>query len=268
MRALLPWAAALAAGLGIGRLLRLRRDARRARRFAARSVAYERLLDGTGAALLVVGDSLSVGVGAATPEQSVAGRIAATCPGLTVVNRARSGARLADVPAQVRAAPNRRWSAVLLTIGGNDAFRPTRPSRLGEDARDAIGAIRSVAPRVVVATSANLAAVPIVPWALRPLLERRSRRVRDALAASCGGADADFVDFFRPRAIDPFGRRPERHFGPDRVHPSSDCYGLCFRVIERRTGLAAALREDARRTRGAALAPRAASSRTGDPAGG
>ena len=262
MPALLPWVATLVGGVGIGRLLRLRRDAHRARQLAARAVAYERLLGDAGAALLVVGDSLSVGVGASTPEHSVAGRIAAACPGLTVVNRARSGARLADVPDQVRAAPRRRWSAVLLTIGGNDALRRTPPSRLREDARRAIAAVSAIAPHGVVATSANLAVVPIVPWPLTAVLERRSRRVRDAIAASCERlvthgerGTTHFVDFFRPRTVDPFGRRPERYFGPDRVHPSSHCYGVCFRMIERRTGLAATLRWGLHAAHGRCAAP-------------
>ncbi|HYF59502.1 MAG TPA: GDSL-type esterase/lipase family protein [Burkholderiaceae bacterium] len=240
MSALLPWAAALA-GCGLGRLLLFGHEARRARRLAADAIAYERILDDAGPALLVVGDSLSVGVGAHRPEHSVAGRIARACPDLTVVNRARCGARLADVPSQLEAAPSRRWDAVLMTIGGNDALARTPDAVLARDARRAVAAVSAVAPRAVVTTSANVGGVPIVPWPLTRVLEARSRAVRDALHAACDAHRVEFVDFFRPLERDPFARDPELFFGPDGVHPSTACYELCFRVIEARTGLASAL---------------------------
>jgi lysophospholipase L1-like esterase len=234
-------AAALAGAAAAWRLVRLGRDVRRARRLAARAVAYQRRVPGDGPALLVAGDSLSVGVGARAPEHSVAGRIAHACPGLAVVNVARSGARLGEVVEQLRRAPRRRWAAVLVVAGGNDAIGGTPERALRRAARRAVAAARRLAPRVVVATSANVGAVPIFPWPLTRLLEARSRCVRDALRDACAQPGVDFVDFFVPLDADPFGRDPDRWFGEDGVHPSSDCYELCFRTIERRTGLAAGL---------------------------
>jgi lysophospholipase L1-like esterase len=233
------WACAVVGGAGAARLLRLGHDARRAHRYAADAVPFERA--GDGAALLVAGDSLSVGVGAPSPERSVAGRLAAACPGVAVVNRARCGARLADVPAQLRDAPARDWDALLLTIGGNDALQGTRAAVLAADAHRAIACARGLSRHVVVASSANLAGVPIFPRLLAPWLEARSRAVRDAIAEACATQGVAFVDFFRPRAADPFGRDPDLYFGPDGVHPSGPCYALCAGVIERRTGLAARL---------------------------
>jgi lysophospholipase L1-like esterase len=233
-------AGALAGGWAVARLAWFGARARRARRLARSAIPYERI-GAEDRALLVIGDSLAVGVGARDPAHSVAGRIAGACPGLTVVNRARSGARIADVPLQIEAAPRRRYDAVLLAVGGNDAFRLTTRQALVRDALPAIDAARRLAPRVVVATSANLGSVPIVPWPLTRLLERRSRIVRDVLRGASRGDDVHFVDFHRPRATDPFRRSPDLYFGDDGVHPSSVCYALCFEVIARRTGLVAAL---------------------------
>lgn len=231
------WAVAVAGGWSVVRLLRLGRDVDRARRMAARVDAFQRVLDDDGPALLVAGDSLAVGVGASHPSRSVVGRLAAACPGLTVVTVARSGARLVDLPAQLEAAPVRRWDAVLLTGGGNDALQRTPRDTLARDADRALAAARMLAPIRVVATSANLGGVPIVPWPLTRWLEHRSRRARDVLRAACAVHDAQLVDFFRPLAQDPFARDPGRWFGPDGVHPSDASYALCAAVIERRTGL-------------------------------
>lgn len=223
------------------RLARLGVDVARARRFAARAIPYERRLGGDGPALLVTGDSLSVGVGASSPELSVSGRIARACPGLTVRNVARSGARLSDVPDQLRTASNRQWDAVLLTAGGNDAIAGVSRGELARDAQRAIAAALRRSPRVVVATSANIGCVPIVPWPLTRLLEARSRMVRDVLHDACEASRVAIVDFWRPRDANPFAHDPDRWFGEDGVHPNSDCYDLCFRVIERHTHLASSL---------------------------
>ena len=231
--------AALAA-LGAARLVGLALAVRRGRRLSRTAVAYERRRP-AGASLLVVGDSLAVGVGARAPAASVPGRIAAACPAVAIVNRARSGARLADVPAQLAGAGGGRWDAVLVAIGGNDVLRGTRPARAAHDARHAIAQARRRSTRVVVASSANVGAVPAVPWPLDRLLQARTRRVRDTLADACSAHGAAFVDFYRPIGIDPFSRAPHRYFGADGLHPSDAAYALCFAVIERRTGLVAAL---------------------------
>lgn len=231
--------AALAGGAAAWRWARLGRDVRRARRLAAAVVPFERRLSGGGPALLVAGDSLSVGVGAHRPEHSIAGRIAQACPALAVVNVARSGARLDDVAEQLQRASAHRWVAVLVVAGGNDAIVGTPDAALRRAARRTVRAARRLAPRVVVATSANVGAVPILPWPLTRVLEFRSRAVRDALRDACTATGVDFVDFFRALEAEPFAGDRLRWFGEDGVHPSSACYEVCFQVIERRTGLAA-----------------------------
>jgi len=190
--------------------------------------------------------ALAGGVGATDPRRSVPGRIAAASPGSTVISRARSGARIADVPAQLGRAPARRYDAVLMTIGGNDALRRVHRRELTRHARRAVLTARRFAPEVIVASSANLGASPIVPWPITRLLEVRTRVVRDALREACACEGVRFVDFFRPLRCDPFARDPERYFSQDGVHPSDACYDLCFRVIEHQTALAARL---ARRVR-------------------
>jgi hypothetical protein len=170
MAASLTWAAAVAGGAGVWHLLSLAHAARRARQLSGRTVPYQRWNGPDGPAMLVAGDSRSVGVGACAPEHSVAGRIAAACPAPTVANRARAGARLADVPARPQIAPRRRSYAVLLAIGGNDALGLTPGAALGRDAHGMMVLARRLVPCVVVATAANLGSIPVLPWALVGLM--------------------------------------------------------------------------------------------------
>ena len=74
----------------------------RARSFAGAGRRFERRLSARRAAMLILGDSTGVGVGATLPEESIAGLLAADYPDADIVNVAVSGTRVADAIAQVR----------------------------------------------------------------------------------------------------------------------------------------------------------------------
>jgi lysophospholipase L1-like esterase len=241
LRPVLPWAVALA-GLAGARLWRFRRELRHASAFARRASRYERELE-SDAALLIVGDSLAVGVGAERPEESLPGRIAARYPGVSIVNLARSGARAADVIRQLRSAPRRRYDAVLVAVGANDAIALTRPASFQRQLSTVYRLARRHSPVVVHAGAANIGGAPLFFWPLDRLLEWRMRRIRDIVRRTSRHHGVTFVDFFRPRDVDPFSRAPSRYYGPDGVHPSSRCYALCHRMIERSTRLGRVLRQ-------------------------
>src|SRR5277367_6022713 len=70
------------------------RGVQRARTLAAQGRRYERRLASKGLAVLILGDSTGVGVGASMPEESIAGLLAADYPQADVVNISESGARI------------------------------------------------------------------------------------------------------------------------------------------------------------------------------
>jgi len=208
--------------------------------------------------LLVFGDSLAVGVGAAQPDESVAGLVAADFPGVGVVNHARSGARARDIARQARscgAVP--AAAAVWLSIGGNDILFGTPLQRLREQLDDVLATCRRHAPVVVVSTTANLGLAPAFSWPVDRLLSSRARRVRDLVASCCARAGAEFVDFFRERRDDVYSRAPQRFYARDGVHPSGVCYRHCYRKLLAHSSLGRALRVSA--------APRYAACTPGGP---
>jgi len=193
--------------------------------------------------LIVLGDSLAVGVGAAQPAESVAGLLAAAFPGIGVVNRARSGARARDVATQLpmfasNAVPA---AAVWLSIGGNDILFGTPLQRLREHLDEALVACLRWAPVVVVSATANVGLAPAFAWPVDRLLTSRARRVRDVIANCCVRTGAGFVDFFREREDDPYSHAPQRFYARDGVHPSGVCYRHCCRQLLARSRLGSAL---------------------------
>lgn len=204
--------------------------------------AWSRPVSGDAPVMVVMGDSLAVGLGATTPSDSIAGLIAADYPGVSILNRARAGTRTAQVRAQLDGVASRgRIAAVWISAGGNDVIANTPLAALRLHLRATLRASRAVTSTVVVTSTANIGLAPLFFWPLNRVLSYRTRRVRDLFAAECARAGAQFVDFFHEADADPFSRDPGRFFGGDGVHPSAEAYRFCYAQILARTRLHAAL---------------------------
>lgn len=211
------------------------------RALAACARPYERDGPEDAPALLAVGDSLAVGVGAQSPEHSVPGRIARVFGDVVVHHRAVCGARVRDLHRQLAAAPRSHYAAMLVAAGANDVLRGTRPRDVERALLRFLEEARRRAGIVILVVSANVGGAPILPWALRRLFTARSRRMRDLAAAACARTGAHFVDLFIEPRDDFFARDPHRYFGVDGLHPSSESYRICFERVCAAAPLAAHL---------------------------
>jgi hypothetical protein len=88
---------------------------------ARRSEPWQQTPERATLRMLIVGDSTAVGTGASEAGQSLAGLIGQSHPQLLIENRARDGARFADVARQLGGAG--RFDIVLVQAGGNDVIR-------------------------------------------------------------------------------------------------------------------------------------------------
>ena len=179
-------------------------------------------------AVLVVGDSTGVGTGAARPEDSIAGRLAARFPNVTIVNRAANGARTLDVIAQLAAAGPGRYDLVLVHVGGNDVLRRTPLRALAPQVDVLIRMARKLSPNVIVTSLPNLG---LAPMFFRPLswwVSSRSRRITELYEAAARRHGAHYADFFFDRRTCPFAGDPARYYARDGLHPSGDLYGYVF----------------------------------------
>lgn len=91
-----PLAVAIAA-LGVMTALRIRKAAE----LCGQSRSFQASPAKATARLLLAGDSTAVGTGASTPDASVSGLIARHHPQTEIVNRAKVGARFADIVRQL-----------------------------------------------------------------------------------------------------------------------------------------------------------------------
>lgn len=244
-RALPPAMAAVLAGASLAaagwRWYRFARLCRIGDRLADAAVVFERRTEAHAASVLVIGDSIGVGTGAARPEDSIAGQLAAQFPDVTIVNRARNGARTFDAILQLVDAGPARHDLVLVHIGGNDVLRRTPLRVLAPQVDALMQRARRLSDHVVVTTTPNVGLVPAFAPPLSWWLTRRSREVCALFDEAARRHGAHYVNFFHPRATDPFSREPQRFFAEDRLHPSTDCYRYVYRDLVARAPIAAAL---------------------------
>lgn len=180
--------------------------------------------------ILVVGDSTGAGVGCSDVRDSIAGRVAADHPDAEVVNLCVAGARVADVLDTVRGLPaHDTFDLALVFAGGNDVLRWTRAAALQAGAAALLRELRARSPRTVWAGVANVGLAPLFLPPFSWVLSARTRRVTCLLSACAREHGAEFVDFFRERATDPFSADPARYYAADRVHPSAAAHGWCYR---------------------------------------
>ena len=208
---------------------------------AAAALAFECRAAESGPRVLILGDSISVGCGAARPEDSIAGQLSQEFPHVTIVNRARNGARTADALAQLSADPHPTYDAILVNVGGNDILKRTPFRSLPAQVEALLAAARARSDHVIVTTTPNIGLVPMFFAPLSWWLTRRSRQLRDLFADACKRHGAHYVNFFHPRSTDPFHRDMSRYYARDLLHPSTECYRYVYATLRAATPLTRAL---------------------------
>jgi lysophospholipase L1-like esterase len=194
------------------------------------------------ATLLVVGDSTAVGTGASSPASSLPGLIARRHPGLKIINRARDGARFADIVSQLQGVPDAEpFDAVLMLGGGNDVIRLTGEDALAGQIGEAVRLARTKAPLVVVMPSGNVGSAPFFfpPWSW--WMTQRSQMLHRHVREAAAGHGALYVNLYKEKRDDPFAQRPDELNARDGLHPGDAGYALWLEELDRQAGLHAKL---------------------------
>jgi lysophospholipase L1-like esterase len=188
------------------------------------------------ARLLVVGDSTAVGTGASWAQGSVAGQLAARFPHLHIENRARDGATLADMLAQLDA-PSPRVDIILVQAGGNDVMRGRSMRAVRRDVDAVTRRATALADLVILMPPGNVGNAPFFFRPLSWLATARARELHEAARTAAQRHGASYVNLFRERAQDPFSRDADLN-ARDGLHPSHAGYRLWFQELMAQSPLA------------------------------
>lgn len=182
--------------------------------------------------MLVLGDSLAVGLGVDRARQTLAGAVAARLAGergrpVRLVNVAKVGAESVDLPAQLDRglASCPKPDVAVVVVGANDLTHGRHwPESLGA-LSTTIERLRASGSQVVLGTCPDIGTVRPIATPLRQLAGRLSVRYaahQQEVATQAGAHVVPLAERLGPE----FARDPARYFGPDRFHPSAEGYRL------------------------------------------
>ena len=153
------------------------------------------------ARLLLVRDSTAVGTGASTADASVAGLIARHHPDVHIVNRARVGAKFADIVRQLEPlgppGPLERFDIILILGGGNDVVRLTSSAALQASVGRALQLASDRANTGVLMLAGNVGNTPFFPQLLSWLMRQCSRKLHAIADSAAASAKAIYVNCYK-----------------------------------------------------------------------
>ncbi|MFI6508646.1 SGNH/GDSL hydrolase family protein [Streptosporangium sp. NPDC050855] len=178
--------------------------------------------------LVMLGDSLSVGLGTSDPAETPGALIA---NGLALIAErpvrltvaGRSGATSAELGDQVDRALKARPEIAVVFVGANDVTSQTLPAQAVRHLRKAVLRLREAGAEVVVGTCPDLGTVRPIAQPLRWVTRRWSRQLAAAQTVAvveAGGRTVAFADLLGQE----FDTNPAEMFGLDRYHPSAQGY--------------------------------------------
>ena len=200
------------------------------------STAFQALPPGATASLLVVGDSTAVGAGASSADQSVAGLVARDHPHVKIVNRAKNGARFAEIAGQIHG--GERFDVILVLAGANDVIRLTRLDSLRRDIARAAQTARARARLVIFMPPGNIGNSPFFFPPLSWLMARRTRAMHFLVRQAAASSGALFVSLYRDKADDLFVLQRDKFNAKDGLHPTSAGYRVWYEQLNEQAALA------------------------------
>ncbi|HYD93102.1 MAG TPA: SGNH/GDSL hydrolase family protein [Candidatus Paceibacterota bacterium] len=181
--------------------------------------------------LLVLGDSTGSGVGAAAPEESVAGRLATYIGATHVENYAESGAEVRDLPEQIAKAKLPRYDLILVHIGGNDILWFHNAKATAHRLKEVLGTLPD-AGQVLLVTAGNVGGATLFPPTFRYLHMWTTLQFHKEFTKAASVVGATYVNLYEAPNVDPFMDEPERYLAEDGLHPSSEGYRLWFEKVK------------------------------------
>lgn len=187
--------------------------------------------------LVILGDSLAVGYGAAVPEGSVGYMLADGLAGVTgrpvaLENFAFIGATSEDLRVQMEALDVRdlKPDVTVIIVGGNDVLHLRNISRSLDALAGTVRALRSRGSEVVLASCPDLGTVPVFLQPLRFGAHWVSRMLatgQTIVVLRNGGRTVSLADLLGPI----FRRHRKEMFFTDHLHPSVHGYAEAARVM-------------------------------------
>ena len=177
--------------------------------------------------ILVLGDSLAVGVGAPA-NKTIAARLADVMHA-NVANFGKSGAHTSDLMQQMALAQKSHYDLILMHMGANDIIQLMSISAAALNMDRALEKAKEKSDHVVFLFAGNIGDAPLWPWPFKSIYKSKSLDLRARYAQLALKHDALFIDIYAKGPV--FESDPKRYYAPDNLHLSADGYEKWFEFI-------------------------------------
>ena len=184
--------------------------------------------------ILILGDSLGVGVGAAIPEESIAGRVAADHKNTCIKNISVSGAKIANIKDQLEAiGADEKFDAILLFGGGNDIVQLSKLPDVLLQLQSLLLSLRKHSHKIIFTACGNVGLAPAFIFPLDVFYTGRAKEFLGQFKVISDMEGIYFVDLYHEKKEDPFEADPKKFYERDGFHPSSAGYEIWYEKIKR-----------------------------------
>lgn len=128
--------------------------------------------------VLFLGDDVAVGIGASSPEKSIAGLLASEYPSIHIENKGKVGARIKDIRTIIEGIPLKSFSAVIILVGNNDILKRTDMVSMMEDLPIVTREAKKISDTVIIMQGGNLASAPVLIWPLKQIVRDRQDKLQ------------------------------------------------------------------------------------------
>lgn len=177
--------------------------------------------------ILVLGDSLAVGVGSPS-EKTIAGRLSEALAA-TVENYAKSGAQTSDLAGQMARAQKDHYDLIVIQAGANDVIQLKSLGKAQENMDRILRSAEERSDHVVLLTAGNIGDAPLWPFPWGYIYLTRTLDLRERFSALALEHGALYVDLYAEGNL--FASDPQRFYAFDDLHLTEEGYGKWFEVI-------------------------------------
>jgi len=185
---------------------------------------YQQTPDSPTKRILIIGDSLQAGVGASSPETSMAGLLGSKFPNWQITNLAQSGDETGDALKKLQNFKESDFDLAIVQIGANDIFHRVDLQTATNNLKKVLKITKEKSTQVLFVTSGSIGYAPLFPLPLDYYFTNRSREFIPAFLTVAEDLGVETLNNYRAREEDLFEESPEKYYAADKFHLSDQGY--------------------------------------------
>ena len=179
--------------------------------------------------VLVLGDSTGYGTGAASSEDSIAGRIGSDFA-VTIQNNSVNGRTIGELLTETENIAG-SYELILLQIGANDILQERNQQTVEDELQTLVARLLPHTNHLVMMSSGNVGASPKFNEEEAKTYTNVAREFRTVFQAVAEDTELTYIDLFVEPEDDAFTKNPEKYMALDGLHPTSAGYAKWYQSM-------------------------------------